>query len=98
MAAYAHAQLTGIGWEAWRNELAFTVVLKTPPTSVTNRWVLANSDDGWSHVVCMPGVTSRQIDAFVRDLAAATGQAAPELSKPDLATVDQQLSARERLQ
>jgi histidine decarboxylase len=98
LAAYAHAQLTSIGWEAWRNELAFTVVLKTPPTSVTNRWVLANSDDGWSHVVCMPGVTSRQIDAFVRDLAAATGQAAPELSKPDLATVDQQLSARERLQ
>jgi histidine decarboxylase len=86
MAAYAHTQLTSIGWEAWRNELAFTVVLKTPPAAVTQRWVLANAADGWSHLVCMPGVTSKQIDAFVRDLAAATGHRGPDVTGPDTAS------------
>jgi histidine decarboxylase len=70
VAAFAVGRLVGIGWEAWRNDRAFTVVLKTPPAPVTNKWVLA-SQAGWSHIVCMPGVTREQIDAFVTDLNAA---------------------------
>jgi histidine decarboxylase len=71
IAAYAHRQLIRIGWDARRNPNAFTVVLRTPPPPVTARWVLASSN-GWSHIVCMPGVTRDQIDAFVADLHATT--------------------------
>jgi histidine decarboxylase len=71
LAAYTHARLADIGWDAFRHEHAFTVVLKTPPPSVTARWVLASSE-GWSHIVCMPGITREQIDAFIRDLKVAT--------------------------
>jgi histidine decarboxylase len=71
MAAYALRRLSKAGWPAYRNPHAFTVVLRTPPPAVTARWVLASSD-GWSHIVCMPGVTRDQIDEFVEDLHAAT--------------------------
>jgi histidine decarboxylase len=84
LAAYTQARLTEIGWEAWRNPHAFTVVLKTPPPAVTSRWVLANGSDGWSHVICMPGVTAAQIDRFVGDVASATGLAAPLSSTSDV--------------
>jgi histidine decarboxylase len=76
IAAYAHRQLIRIGWDARRNPNAFTVVLRTPPPAVTARWVLASSN-GWSHIVCMPGVTRDQIDAFVADLQATTLGASP---------------------
>jgi histidine decarboxylase len=70
LAEYTHAKLTELGWEAYRNPYAFTVVLRTPPPPVMARWVLASAD-GWSHIVCMPGVSPRQIDAFVSDLRGA---------------------------
>ena len=70
LAAYAHRQLVEIGWEAWYNPLAFTVVLATPPQQVCDRWTLA-SDKGVSHIICMPGVTRKQIDAFLADLRSA---------------------------
>ena len=76
LAAYTLRRLTRIGWEAYRNPHAFTVVLRTPPSSVTNRWVLASSE-GWSHIVCMPGVSRDQIDEFVDDLRAATEVSTP---------------------
>ncbi|MCI0689507.1 MAG: hypothetical protein L0Y54_20075 [Sporichthyaceae bacterium] len=71
LAGYALRRLTEIGWDAFRNPHAFTVVLRTPPAVVTKRWVLATSD-GWSHIVCMPWVTRDQIDEFVADLQATT--------------------------
>jgi histidine decarboxylase len=74
LAAYAHRRLIDIGWDAYRNEHAFTVVLATPPTPVTDRWVLASSG-GRSHIVCMPGISRTQIDQFVADLHAATTRA-----------------------
>ncbi len=70
LAAYTHRRLVEVGWEARRNPHAFTVVLRTPPAAVTDRWVLA-SNGGWSHIVCMPGITREHIDAFVAALAAA---------------------------
>jgi hypothetical protein len=69
LAAYTCQRLNEIGWEAWRHEHGFTVVLKTPPTDVIQRWVLA-SYSGWSHVVCVPGVGREQVDAFIGDLEA----------------------------
>ncbi|MGC4750142.1 histidine decarboxylase [Micromonospora sp. DT201] len=69
LAAYAVDQLTAVGWPAWRYPHAFTVVLPTPPEQVRKKWLLA-CDGAVSHLICMPGITHGQIDAFVADLAA----------------------------
>jgi histidine decarboxylase len=81
LAGYTHARLLEIGWDARHNPHAFTVVLRTPPPDVTDRWVLA-SHGGWSHIVCIPGVTREQIDAFLQDLATSTAQQASPPSTP----------------
>jgi histidine decarboxylase len=74
LAEHTLTRLTAMGWPAWRNPLAFTVMLKTPPRSVTRRWTLA-SVDGWSHLICMPGITREQIDAFLDALRPAATHA-----------------------
>ncbi|MGC4885699.1 histidine decarboxylase [Micromonospora sp. DT227] len=82
LAAYAVTQITAIGWRAWRHEHAMTVVLDTPPAEVRTKWVLA-TEGAVSHLICMPGITRTQIDAFVTDLAAATPRpAAPRPRTP----------------
>lgn len=70
-AAYAHRQLHSIGWPSWRNPHAFTVMLRPLPTAITARWPLP-THHGWSHLICMPGVTRSQIDDLTHELAAAT--------------------------
>ena len=77
LAAYTHRELVEMGWEAWYNPLAFTVVLATPPRPVCDRWTLASSN-GISHIICMPGVSRTQIDEFLGDLRAA--MPAPKLA------------------
>jgi histidine decarboxylase len=79
LAIYAHQRLLELGWECSRNPFGFTVVLATPPASVTDRWALASSN-GLSHIVCMPGITRGQIDAFVADLQAAMPTPVPTLT------------------
>ncbi|WP_416903515.1 histidine decarboxylase [Micromonospora echinospora] len=68
LAAYTVYQLTAAGWPAWRHPHAFTVVLPTPPEPVRKKWLLATDGDT-SHIICMPGITRGQIDAFVADIA-----------------------------
>ncbi|MFD6757391.1 histidine decarboxylase [Micromonospora gifhornensis] len=75
LAAYAVDRLTAAGWPAWRHPHAFTVVLPTPPEPVRRKWLIA-TDGEISHVICMPGVTRRQIDAFVADIATTSPTAA----------------------
>jgi histidine decarboxylase len=70
LAAYTHERLVDLGWDAWRNPHGFTVVLATPPPTVTTKWALA-STHGRSHIICMPGVTEQMIDNFLVDLRAA---------------------------
>ncbi|MGN9811424.1 histidine decarboxylase [Micromonospora sp. BQ11] len=70
LAAYTTDRLNAVGWPAWRHPHAFTVVLPTPPKQVRKKWLLA-TDSGTSHLICMPGVTHGQVDAFVADLASA---------------------------
>lgn len=67
LATYTQRQIAALGWPAWRHPHAFTVVLRTPPPSVTKKWLLATEGD-WSHVICMPGVTRDMIHAFLADL------------------------------
>jgi histidine decarboxylase len=70
LAAYTLNRLETLGWPAFRNTNAFTVVLKAPPCDVVNRWNLP-TEDGWSHIICMPGVTQARIDRFIRHLTRA---------------------------
>lgn len=68
VAEYAVTRLAQIGWEAWRHPHACTVVLRTPAPHVARAWQLATGDDGWSHMVWVPGRTIDQVDRFVADL------------------------------
>lgn len=63
-------RLRELGWPAWRHPLAMTVVLPQLPDAVAERWPLP-TEDGWSHLICMPGVRPSTIDAFLGDLQAA---------------------------
>jgi histidine decarboxylase len=67
MAAYAEQQLKTIGIAAWRNEDALTVVFPQPSPYICSKWQLA-SENGISHLICMPGVQKENIDEFIKDL------------------------------
>lgn len=66
LAANAQEKLNSIGVSAWRNADAITVVFPQPPAIICNKWQLA-SENGISHLICMPGVTKEQIDLFITD-------------------------------
>lgn len=70
VAAYAHNALQKIGWETWRNPHALTVMLRSPSEALLNKWQLA-THDGWSHIICMPGIAQGHIDEFITDLQKA---------------------------
>jgi histidine decarboxylase len=70
LAEYTLDKLRDLGWPAWRNPHAFTVMMQTPAPQVAQRWMLATNDEGWSHIVCMPGITHDHIDRFLAELAA----------------------------
>jgi histidine decarboxylase len=70
LAEYTLNQLHHLGWPAWRNPHAFTIILKTPSPHLAQRWMLANGGNGYSHIVCMPSITRDHIDQFLTELAA----------------------------
>ncbi|MBB2149819.1 histidine decarboxylase [Pedobacter gandavensis] len=67
VAAYAEAQLKSVGIEAWSNPNAITVVFPAPSKWICQKWQLA-SENGLSHVICMPNVDRSQIDDLIADL------------------------------
>jgi len=67
LAAYLHQRLVAAGWTAWRHPHAFTVMLESPPLTILNRWSLATSG-GWSHVICVPGLSRGTIEHFLNEL------------------------------
>lgn len=69
MAAYTEEKLRQAGWDAWRNPQSITVVFPEPAESVRKRWQLA-SENGYSHIICMPNVHKAQIDEVVAAMAA----------------------------
>ncbi|MEU3118536.1 histidine decarboxylase [Micromonospora chalcea] len=81
LAAYTVERLNAVGWPAWRHPHAFTVVLPTPPDPVREKWLLATDGDT-SHLICMPGITPGQVDAFVADLAAAIRSRSRPIPRP----------------
>ena len=75
-ATYALEQLTEAGIRAWKNPHAFTVVFPTPSEAIRIKWQLA-SEEGRSHIICMPNVSKKQIDEFVEDMASETPVSEP---------------------
>jgi hypothetical protein len=71
LAEYTLNKLRDLGWPAWRNPHAFTVMMQTPAPQVAQRWMLAHDGEGWSHIVCAPGIARDHIDRFLTELAAA---------------------------
>lgn len=67
LAGYTVRRLHSIGWPAWRNPYAMTVMLRRVPADVARRWLLP-TDGEWAHVICMPGTTRNQIDDLVHAL------------------------------
>ena len=79
LAQHAHTRLIRLGWDAYRHPHAFTVVLRTPPQPVLDKWVLA-SENGWSHLITMPGVTADTVNAFLDDMTTVTGNSRRKLT------------------
>lgn len=71
MSDYAIAQLNQLDCHAWRHPYSNTVVFDRPSASVTQRWQLA-CQEGISHLITMPHVTTAQIDRLVADISAIT--------------------------
>lgn len=68
-AAYAELRLREIGISAWRNPNAITVNFPEPNLRIRQKWQLA-AEGGWSHIICMPNITTAQIDQLVQELVA----------------------------
>ncbi|GIM93209.1 hypothetical protein Ato02nite_050020 [Paractinoplanes toevensis] len=66
-ANYARRSLAVVGWECWRNPDALTVMLRPLPKPLRPRWPLP-IEQGWSHLICMPGTGREQIDSLVKEL------------------------------
>jgi histidine decarboxylase len=71
VAEYTEKRLNEIGVKAWRNPNAITVVFPSPSDDVRSKWQLA-TEKGNSHIICMPNVTTTQIDEFVSDVLASS--------------------------
>jgi histidine decarboxylase len=69
IAAYAEKKLNEAGIKAWRNPNAITVVFPEPCDEVREKWQLA-SEQGCSHIICMPNVRPEQIDEVVAEIIA----------------------------
>lgn len=70
MAAYTEARLKEEGIDAWRNPHSITVVFPEPEEAIRHKWQLA-SENGYSHIICMPNVTKAQIDEVIDALVAS---------------------------
>jgi len=81
VAAHAYQRLIDAGIDARRLPRAVTVTIPTPPAVVTARWPLA-AHGKRSHLVCVPGVTTGHVDAFITDLVAALHTDHPEQATP----------------
>jgi len=72
VAEYAVDKLRQALVPAWKNPNALTVIFPSPAKEVCHKWQLA-SENGMSHLICMPGITTDQIDAFILDFKKPNG-------------------------
>ncbi|GAQ87049.1 Pyridoxal phosphate-dependent decarboxylase [Klebsormidium nitens] len=69
VAAYATEGLRAAGVDAWRDENSLIVVFPRRSEALMKRWHLAGQAK-ISHVITMPLVSRKKVDAFVADMAA----------------------------
>jgi histidine decarboxylase len=81
LAAYTLQRLQDMGIAAWKNDRSITVVFPEPGAELKTKWQLA-TENGFSHIICMPGVTKMVIDRFLNDLAGVSKIAKPVLRHP----------------
>ena len=67
LAEYALNKLKDIEINAWKNPNAITVVFDKPSPEICKKYQLA-SEEGISHLICVPGIKKELIDEFVSDL------------------------------
>ncbi|HLZ89291.1 MAG TPA: histidine decarboxylase [Puia sp.] len=67
LAEYTVSKLQSIGIPAWRNPSAITVVFPAPSAEIRQKWQIA-TENGLSHIICMPGLRKELIDEFVEEL------------------------------
>ena len=70
VANYCCAQLKSLGVDAWTNPGAITVVIPAVSDELKTKWQLA-TENGLTHLICMPNVTVQQIDCFVEEYTAS---------------------------
>jgi len=73
LAAHAHTRLQQLGWNTYRHPHAFTVALRTPLEAVPHKCDLP-TENGWSHIITMPGITVDTVNSFLNDMATAIRQ------------------------
>lgn len=67
VAEYCKNELLKIGIKAWSNPSAITVVFPKTSIKLKTKWQLATEGDV-THIICMPNVTKKQIDEFIKDI------------------------------
>ncbi len=72
---YALDRLKEISWDAYAEEFFIIIVIRRPSDGLAKKWQLAVAGD-IAHLVIMPHVSKKHIDAFIEDLVREK-QAAP---------------------
>ncbi len=67
VANYTEKKMKEMGIDAWKNNHAITVIFTKPNDELCRKWQLA-SENGLSHIICMPGVKKENIDEFLLDV------------------------------
>ncbi|MEK7082759.1 MAG: histidine decarboxylase, partial [Patescibacteria group bacterium] len=67
MTQYTLERLKEISWEGQAEKFSVTIVMKRPSEKIAKKWQLAVEKD-IAHLLIMPHVSKKQIDAFIEDL------------------------------
>jgi histidine decarboxylase len=65
-AQYVLGRFKQMGVNAWCNPDALTVVFPAPSLALKVKWQLA-TEDGMSHLICMPGISRTKFDEFLAE-------------------------------
>ncbi len=71
-ADYAIKQFTRYGIKSWRNDNSIIVVFPKPSMKLVKKWQLAVQKE-IAHIIPLPHVTKKAIDAFIQDVRAEMG-------------------------
>jgi histidine decarboxylase len=73
MADYVEQRLRALSYTVQRNPHAMTILFPQPQLELCKKWQLS-SQDGWSHLVCAPGLSKERLDEFLEDLIASNNR------------------------